>query len=136
MLSKMDNVVQSETRFRRFFEIILEIAVGAFIVVGIYLWATKFSGSHFPGKWLGLGASSAIIFGYPIYWARAMHKGMKYWAYWLLFLILHVAVMVPIVAQAEQWPLVLYVFTTVGEVALIAPQLEKCAFYSAQSQKH
>lgn len=127
----MGNVVQSETRRSRFLEIILEIAVGVFIVLGIYFWATEFPGSHFPGKWIGLGASTMIIFGYPIYWTRAMRRGMKYWAYWLLLLILHGAVMVPIVGRAEQWPLVLYVFTTVGEVALIAPRLEKQALSSS-----
>jgi hypothetical protein len=92
------------------------------LVVGIcYLWATQKPSFQIPAKWVGFILCSLVLFGYPIYWGRKELSGKSFWVYWLLFLCLHAAVFVPLVARAQRVPLVLLAAIGIGEAALMNP---------------
>lgn len=110
---------------RRPAEITIEIAVGLAIVASIFLYAEYFPEGDFPAKWLGLAASTAIIFGYSLYWTRSIPKSARFWFYWSGFLLLHLIVLVPLLVAIARWPLVWFVFTTMAEFLLIYPILTK-----------
>jgi hypothetical protein len=108
---------------KRIVEVVLEIAVGLCVVVGCYYWATQRSHEEFPAKWLGFIISTAILFGYPVYWTRARRDLRKFWSRWTGLLIAHICLIASLLLVVQQWPLVLFVATTLGEFILIAPVL-------------
>ena len=108
---------------RRPVEISLEIAVGLAIVAGIFIFAVYFPGRDFPLKWLGLAAATALIFGYSLYWTRTIPKPARFWFYWTGFLVLHLALFVPLLLAVHRWPLVWFVFSTLAEFQFIYPFL-------------
>ena len=110
---------------RRPVDITIEIAVGLAIVAGIFLSAEYFPDRDLPTKWLGLAASTAILFGYPLYWTRSVTKSARFWLYWYGFLILHLIILVPLLVAIGRWPLVWFVFTTVAEFLFIYPVFTK-----------
>ena len=110
---------------RRPVEIAIEVAVGLAVVAGIVLYAEYFPNGDFPAKWLGLAASTAIIFGYSLYWTRSIPKSPRFWFYWSGFLLLHLIVLVPLLIAIGRWPLVWFVFTTMVEFLFFYPILAK-----------
>jgi hypothetical protein len=110
---------------RRPAEITIEIAVGLAIVAGIFLSAEYFPDRDLPTKWLGLAASTVILFGYPLYWTRSITKAAKFWFCWSGFLLLHLTILVPLLVAIGRWPLVWFVFTTVAEFLFIYPVFTK-----------
>jgi hypothetical protein len=110
---------------KRSAEISLEVAIGLAVVLAAYLWATLAPNREVPVRWFGLVISTLILFGYPIYWARKKVKLQTFWLYWLGFLIIHLAVFVLILHEIHQWPLVLFIWTTLAELAVINPILNK-----------
>jgi hypothetical protein len=106
-------------------EIAIEFAIGLVIVASIVLYAEYFPNKDFPAKWLGLAASTAVLFGYPLYWTRFIAKSSRFWSYWSGFLLLHLIVLVMLLNLIERWPLVWFVFTTIAEFWLIYPILTK-----------
>lgn len=110
---------------RRPVEIGIEIAIGLAVVAGIIVSAEYFPDKDLPTKWLGLAASTAILFGYPLYWTRSVTKSARFWFYWSGFLILHLIVLVPLLIEIGRWPLIWFVFTTMAEFLFIYPNLMK-----------
>jgi hypothetical protein len=104
---------------RRPVEIASEIAVGLAVVAGIFVLAIYFPGRDFPLKWLGLAATTAIIFGYSLYWTRTIPRPAIFWFYWTGFMVLHLALFVPLLIAVHQWPLIWFVFSTLVEFQII-----------------
>jgi hypothetical protein len=110
---------------KRPIEIAIEIAVGLAVVAGAILSAEYLPDKDLPTKWFGLAASTVMLFGYPLYWARSIPKSARYWSYWSGFLILHLTILVPLLIAIGRWPLVWFVFTTMAEFLFIYPALTK-----------
>jgi len=110
---------------KRSAEISIEIVVGLLVVLGAYVWATYAPNQEVPVRWLGLAISTGILFGYPIYWARRKAKPQIFWLYWTGFLAIHLAAFILILHEFHRWPLVLFVWTTLAELAVINPVLSK-----------
>jgi hypothetical protein len=110
---------------KRPLEIAIEFAVGLVIVASIVLYAEYFPNEDFPAKWLGLAASTTIVFGYSLYWTRSITKSARFWSYWSGFLLLHLIVLVTLLNSIERWPLVWFVFTTIAEFLCVFPILSK-----------
>src|SRR5690242_12697480 len=110
---------------KRSAEISVEILIGLAVVFAAYLWATLAPNKEVPVKWMGLALSTAILFGYPIYWARKQHKNDRFWLYWFAFLLLHLIIAIAILRPLAQVPLILFVPTTMAELAIINPILTR-----------
>jgi len=116
--------IQPQHKSNKVIDLIVYVAVGLAVVGFIIFWAES-GHSELPTKWIGLAGSTALLFGYPVYWARTQQKTEKFWLYWLGFLVLHLAVAVLILRPLPHIPLILFVPTTMGELALINPILNK-----------
>src|SRR5690242_9881327 len=111
---------------RRPIEIGIEIAITLAIVVGLYVWATYVPESRDIGsKWVGFFGCTTFLFGYFLYWARGKNKDRRYWGIWCGALVMHLLIFVPLLNAVKAWPLVLFSFTTLAELAVIAPLLNR-----------
>jgi hypothetical protein len=119
------NAIRQGARSKRLLWLLFEIGIGVLVVAGLLFWAEKNPSGEFPAKWLGLGISTLVIFGYLIYWERMHLANWRFWVYWLGFLCLHLIVIGLIVATVYRVPLVLFVLTTIMEASLIIPVFVK-----------
>ena len=124
-LAKNKNVTRQGPRPKRLLWLLFEIGIGLLVVAGILFWVDKSPSSQFPEKWLGLGISTLVIFGYLIYWQRMRLGNWRFWLYWLGFLCLHLIVIGLIVATVYRVPLVIFIVTTIIESSVIVPAFVK-----------
>lgn len=127
--------MQLGIRSKRALEIVLEIGIGLLVVAICYFFAIKAPNAEFPAKWVGLGISTLVLFGYPVYWARSDLANWKFWGYWIAFLSFHLGIFISLLTIMIRWPLMLFVLTTLGEFAFIGPILGKIRHYPLQREQ-
>jgi hypothetical protein len=113
----------NETK-RRLLDLAIYVSAGLAVVGFVFFWAES-GHDDLPTKWIGLAGSTALLFGYPIYWARRQHKTTRFWLSWLGFLFVHFAIAIVILRPIPRLPLILFIPTTMGELAVINPILGK-----------
>jgi hypothetical protein len=129
-LSEKKNAMHKAAGTRRLLWLLFEVGIGL-LVVWICLLLTDNPELLFPVKWLGFAASTLVLFGYPIYWARKELAIRSFWFYWLSFLCLHLIVVGFAVHLAYKIPLILFAVAGVAEAALMNP-----VFIKVQMREH
>lgn len=109
-------------------DLLLYIAIALLIAgvaggYGVYL-GRKGEEPNFKNDWSVTVATAALVFGYAIRHGRRMRKLWSFWAIWFALLVIHFAILLPILSQMEKVPLVLIGLIAPLEVFIVHPTLD------------
>lgn len=75
-------------------------------------------------RWIGLAASSAVTFGFPVKWYRRYGRKKLFWLALLTLLSAHLLIFTVVLLNVDHFGLLWYCIITPFEWALIMPILE------------
>ena len=99
-------------RLRRVRDLALYIAIGVTFCLSVvwYSFASNGGGAERIGRWVGLGGTTLILFGYAITSHRRLLSELSFWLVVLPLLAVHLSVFILLIGKVEHWKVLWFVF--------------------------
>ncbi len=105
---------------RRIRDFVLYVAIAVAVVAFALLYAVRSaksgSSGRLPLRWLGLGATTAVVFGYVLRPCKRYYHLVRFWVAFVGLFALHLGVYIVVLLHVEQWGLAWFAIITPVEI--------------------